>query len=669
MQEKSSTYRKISFYLLVLSLFSLPLAITAYFENASDLVKGASLKFFGGVFIIYACYIIIKKIYENTHKADLLKIDKTFDPFIAFLFIAAVISALFSLNASVSYFGQYYRQIGLITYIYVCLIYLLSSALFKNKENVNRTFLIAETAAIIAAMEAFLQVIGIDILRIQPINVLRPVSTFGNSVFFAEFLVLIFPFSVFNLSQKKSKILKYLFPLILFIGIIISQTRSAYVALLAEFIIILIFYPALFKQVETEYKKKIRFSLLVFASIAVLFIVFGIISSNSLYFQRFETIFSSWDNPRFLLWRDSFELFKSYPLTGTGIAMFPAAFESFYSLELRIADTLRTFDNPHNNFIHILCTMGIFGFIAFVMIIVQAVKVSWKSIISSEKAKKEKVLYLSFLVMFCGYVVYGMTNFDDINSMFYIFVFLAILKSVYNQDKDHNYTGFILYKFKKFIAPIAFIIIIFCIYNFYMTFNELKADRYFRTALELNREGKFTETVNNLNEALKYNPRGWHYRITLASVVYTHVSESASLSKESKENIFNQVLDELNRARKYPFLNSRSDAILSLVYYELGRKSEADSIKKTLLQRDPVSIDYRVQLSRYNYRTDNIYELAENREIISKYAPNFLGDFAVSAMYYMKINDKRVVELNCRKILELEPDNKFALDLLREMGY
>jgi tetratricopeptide (TPR) repeat protein len=100
----------------------------------------------------------------------------------------------------------------------------------------------------------------------------------------------------------------------------------------------------------------------------------------------------------------------------------------------------------------------------------------------------------------------------------------------------------------------------------------------------------------------------------------------------------------------------------------LGRTDEADSIKNTLLLKDPIAVDYRVQLSRYYYRNGNISELAKNYEVISKYRPNTMAEYIAAAMYNMKIGNKDGVIVNCGKILQIEPDNKFALNLLQELN-
>jgi putative inorganic carbon (HCO3(-)) transporter len=648
----------------MLCLIILPLAISTYFENVSDLLKSASLEFFSGAFIIFSCFVIIKSC-KTASEINLF--DKALDPFVLQYFLSAVFSTLFSISPVISFHGQYLRQIGLITFIYLVLVYLLSSNLLRNTQNRKYAFLMMEIVGMITVIEAILQVLKNDPLGLQPQNVVRPVSTLGNSVFFSEFLILIFPFSALNLSQKKNKISRILIPLVLFVGIIISQTRSSYIAVIMEIFVLLICYLLFFKLNNPGFKSKARTYLFIIAGTVTLVFLIGVIFQNNVYVQRFVTIFSQGNNPRFILWKDSFEMAKNFLVTGAGIGMFPAAFENFYSFDLKFADTIRTFDHAHNNFIHTLCTMGLLGLVSYILLIARCISMSLKGLKISGDANENKIFYLAFLSMLSGYIIYGMTNFDDIPAMFYLFIFLGMLKVAYNRDFPESISKINVLNLKVVIIPVILIVIVFCFYNFYLSFNELKADRYYRTSFNLQREGKFTETVNTLNEAIKYNPICWQYRMTLSNVVYSYASETA-LNKQAKDNLLNQVIEEIARARMYPFINSRCDGLLSLVYYGLGRTDEADSIKNTLLLKDPIAVDYRVQLSRYYYRNGNISELAKNYEVISKYRPNTMAEYIAAAMYNMKIGNKDGVIVNCGKILQIEPDNKFALNLLQELN-
>jgi hypothetical protein len=122
----------------MLCLIILPLAISTYFENVSDLLKSASLEFFSGAFIIFSCFVIIKSC-KTASEINLF--DKALDPFVLQYFLSAVFSTLFSISPVISFHGQYLRQIGLITFIYLVLVYLLSSNLLRNTQNRKYEFL------------------------------------------------------------------------------------------------------------------------------------------------------------------------------------------------------------------------------------------------------------------------------------------------------------------------------------------------------------------------------------------------------------------------------------------------------------------------------------------------------------------------------------------------
>ncbi len=645
-------------------MVSVPLAITFYFENPVDLVKKSAFIIMGSFFIIFslALYIDSRGRTENKFTFEL---NKPFDiPVLLFVF-AVILSTIFSINPAVSIFGQYQREIGMITFLYLVLIYFISSGILKEERRFTAFFVVTELLAVFISVYSFIQMAGMDPFGIQQPGQDRPVSTFGNAVFMGGFLTLIFPFSVLNVSAKNNKILKLLFPAVILAGIIISGTRSAYFAVTAEIAAILLVYFLINKKKTAPGDKKQfanRFKILFIASAsaAVLLILYIIIFPNSFLSSRIVSIFYTTDNPRLELWKESFSLFYKYPFTGTGLAMFSSAFEEFYSNRLRLLESSAYFDHPHNNYLFILYSMGIPGLAAYVGILVLAVKRCIKNIFRGDNIES-KIKFTAFLAFITGYCVYGLTNFDDITILLYLFIFLAALRS---QDTGSTKSLSIN---TKFVAIISIPVILLSAFNIYSSINDLKADRFFKLGNNLIKQGKFAEAVYNMNTAIALNDRFTDYKYALAYTVYRQCFASEVISKENKLNMLNQAAQQVEGIKNSHYFINESKALLSLIFYEMERNDEAKALENEVLTKDSVNISYRISLARYYMKKGDYTRAGELMNVVMAIRPKSPDAYLTAAYLHFKTGNLETAKLLCRQILAVEPANQFALKLLSDI--
>ncbi|NOS86420.1 MAG: hypothetical protein HOP31_14880 [Ignavibacteria bacterium] len=666
MDTRTNNLTYIPFYFFVLLIISVPFAITMYFENPVDLVKMSAFIITGSFFVMFSLAIAAE---DNLIKGNSLSfsINKSLDIPVFIFILAAVLSTIFSLNPKVSVFGQYQRQIGLITFIYLAVIYFLSSGMLQDKKRFTLLFSLAEITAVAVSLYSFIQISGNDPFGIQQPGVDRPSSTFGNAVFFGGFLALMFPFSALNISSKNNKIFKVLFPVIILGGIIVSGTRSAYIAVAAEIAVILVIYflvnrnkkgIAEHPQNTGKYIKNILFTT---GGVLLILILYMLIFPESFLSGRILSIFSSSNNPRLVLWQDSFGLFLKYPLTGTGIAMFSSAFEEFYSNRLRFLERSGYFDHPHNNYLYMLYSMGIIGLLAYMGILVQAARRSLINIFKREDLQ-EKIVFMSFAAFIAGYCVYGLTNFDDISILLYFFVFLAALKAA---DAEKTKEVFIS---RKITAIIVVPLILVCSFNIYSSINDMKADRFFKLGNNLIKQGKFAEAVYNMNTAIALNDYYTDYKYALANTVYRQVFSSETMPKETKMNLLNQSARQVEGLKNSHYFINESNALLSLIYYEMDREQEAKMLEGEVLKKDSVNITYRINLARYYIKKGDLRKADELMNVVLELRPKSLDAYLTAAYLNFKQGNIEAAKNYCEQILIAEPGNQFAVKLLNEIN-
>lgn len=637
-----------------------------YFENPVDLVKMSAFIIMGSFFIVFSLAITWEDHLMNGRGLP-FSINKSYDiPVLAFI-AAAILSTVFSINPGTSIFGQYQRQISLITFLYLALVYFLSSGILQDKNRFESLFSIAEILAVIVSVYSFIQMLGIDPLGIQQAGLDRPVSTFGNAVFFGGFLTLIFPFSALNISGKKNNLLKVIFPLIIIFGIILSGTRSAYLAAAAEIAVLIAVYLLMKKKSSFSDKnvlyspKNIKTIFYAAGGVLLVLVLYIFIFPESFLSRRMLSLFSSSNNPRLVLWQESFGIFLKYPLTGTGIAMFSYAFEEFYTNKLRLLERTGYFDHPHNNYLYILYSMGIIGLLAYMSILVQALRRCWVNVLGKESSQ-DKAVFLAFTAFISGYCVYGLTNFDDISILLYFFVFLAALKAADTEKtKEVNLRPVT-------IGAVALPLILVCSFNIYSSINDLKADRFFKLGNNLIKQGKFAEAVYNMNTAIALNDHYTDYKYMLAYTVYRQVFSSETMPKETKMNLLNQAARQVEGVKNSHYFTNESNSLLSLIYYEMDREQEAKMLESEVLRKDSVNITYRINLARYYIKKGDLNKADELMNVVLELRPKTTDAYLTAAYLNFKKGNTELAKNFCEQILAFEPGNQFAVKLLNEIS-
>ncbi len=393
----------------------------------------------------------------------------------------------------------------------------------------------------------------------------------------------------------------------------------------------------------------------------MILVLYMLIFPQSFLTGRVISILSFSDNPRLLLWQESFNIFYKYPVFGTGIALFSSAFEEFYSGRLRILERTGYFDHPHNNFLYMLYSMGVIGLLAYLSIFILAIRICLKNIFS-DNAAEEKITFTAFLVFITGYFVYGLTNFDDISILLYFFVFLAALKAAdKSRTKEISLSS-------KLIAAAAIPVILVCTYNIYSRINDMKADRFFKTGNTLIKEGKFAEAVYNMNTAIALNDYYTDYKYSLAYTVYRQVFSSESMPKETKMNLLNQAAKQVEGIINNHYFNNECYGLLSLIYYEMEREQEARSLELKVLEKDPVNITYRINLARYYMKKGDLVKADELMNTVMQLRPKSLDAYLTAAYLNYKKGNLESARMYCEQILAAEPGNQFALKLLNDIN-
>lgn len=291
------------------------------------------------------------------------------------LIIILLITSLIGINSGISLLGtQPYFQ-GLIVYAYLYLFFL---AISWSKIKFEHWALCLVGSASLVGLLAIKDWVLLNILNFQiPTYAGRIVSTFGQPNFYAGFILLSLPFFYYLLTKRMARWWMRGGFLISSMAIIISQSRTAQFLLSGLMMIWLI--------------KERRFVL----AILVLIIFSSLVFSTGLFWQEIikphlttnpDLTKSSVEN-RVYIWPVAWQLVLQKPLTGYGLENIGQAFQNYFTVQkhalfeenLNIDPVLISLkelniDRSHNYLLDLLLFSGIFGLLAWFILVIMLIK-------------------------------------------------------------------------------------------------------------------------------------------------------------------------------------------------------------------------------------------------------------------------------------------------------
>ncbi|MDI6780846.1 MAG: O-antigen ligase family protein [bacterium] len=225
----------------------------------------------------------------------------------------------------------------------------------------------------------------------------RPRGTLGGPHAFAGCLEVVFPiifsYAFFGNASYQQKIILFIGTLIIFLAIIFSSTRGAWIGIYAAVIVMAILRD-----------KRLLFVVLIATILVPLMFPEKIIN-------RAKTIFivsSDVGNvSRVYQWKGALEIIKDYPLLGTG----PNTFQVFYFQKYIQPDMPeREGTYCHNIFLNTAAEQGLLGIAALLWLLTAGFLIGLKTFKATRDAKQINVLSLGLLGSLVTIVVHGMVD-------------------------------------------------------------------------------------------------------------------------------------------------------------------------------------------------------------------------------------------------------------------
>jgi len=361
--EKNNIYKKTITIILKLLLLSVPLFANKYVYNFR-VNQEAVLRLF--ILVMLATWLV--KII-NTEKYSLQK-TKLDLPLILFTLLL-VLSLFISETKTVSF------QEFIIFFYYILIFFLITNNLNKKTDFnsfIHLFFIISSLVSIYTIMQYY----GFD-PYLSDLHSLT--STIGQKNWISNYLAMIFPvvFSYFLLEQtKKNKIIYFFLLSILYITLMICQSRGIWISISLTLIFaIYTIFKFKFYEIFKKNKKWLFLLLVTFLVITVIYSTDNPLNKSAITVpQRAISTFDEQDpsiNTRLLIWKTTLEMIKDRPIVGSGIGTFKMNYLIYQAEFLKNNPYYIQYSGKakeaHNEYLQMWAEIGIIGLGVFIGII------------------------------------------------------------------------------------------------------------------------------------------------------------------------------------------------------------------------------------------------------------------------------------------------------------
>ncbi len=362
--------------------------------------------------------------------------------FILLFFAINVLSLAWSTSFHLSF-----RAVNNLTFRIILYFLIINS--IDSEKQVNTAVNLLVLAAGLESVYGIIQHFGLDpFLGLNLKGKLNIIGTFGYHNFLSEWLVLVIPLLLYRILFESKKFFSGFVLLTSSVCMVLTQTRSAWLALIISVPFFLIHSAKKNKEIFLKYKKRI-----IAVSLAILvvtgFLMFIPLGKDSpSVVNRIKSSLSlkeSTVKSRIVLWKAGINMIKEKPLLGWGVDTYKYHYldylgkaKSHLTPGEYIAEEA---EDAHNEYLQAWVESGIAGFLLFVSVIVIYFREAFKAIKKCGNSKLS-LLIIAFSAGIIGILIDSLFSFPfhitPIDITIWYIIGLTVASGRINERKNHQ---------------------------------------------------------------------------------------------------------------------------------------------------------------------------------------------------------------------------------------
>lgn len=605
-----------------------------------------SLYFMGGCQVIFVAWLfLILKGKKYQPRLNLVTLALTL------FLIALILSSIFSVDFSKSFWSTFERMTGLLMLIHLFGFFLVLSSVFKTESDWRKIFIVSISVAILVSVISYLDKAGIGVFKLSVIGG----STLGNPSFMGSYLLfnIFLALYLFLKNKGRAKIYSGVAMALMVPTLFLEVNRAAYLSLFGGLVLLFFLYLTFIPR-----RKRFRILgkfLLVVSLIAFLVGAVLLFQSGSFVNKKFIEMTTK---SRFILWQIAWRGFQEKPLLGWGLENFDLIFIKHFNPCAQLLECGGEWwlDRAHNVILDTLVTAGILGILAYLSIFLSAFYVLWR------KYLRNRVGFFAasvFSVLLISYLVQNLTIFDIVSSYMMFFLILGFVGYIANTGKKEK--GSKKFFLKNYHTPLTILLLIALCFTFFkFIIQPLKTDFWVVKAF---RAQDSQERIENYQKALEASPLGkYQIREFFAQISWDFVEKNFSkIPKEVVKKEFNFVIKQLEKTREESFLSFRSILLLSHIHSVYGlidsqKLSLAEKYGREVIELSPTNQQGYWALAQVKiYQHDFVAALSLAEQAI-ELEPRLFTSYELAALIAEKCDNKDKAIEFARKAIEVDPE-------------
>jgi len=534
-------------------------------------------------YVIGAALLILSFVYARKNKNNL---DFFWMPLCTVIlgFVAIkILSGFLGVDSNNSFFGSGVRMDGSLSYIMLAGWLFAAMVFLDGREKWHKAFKILVIVALMSSAFAIIQTFfpaGNSFIAGKADGAgffsYRLIGTLGNPIFFAGYLLPHIFLCLYLFLKEEVKKNRYFWAgvaVFLAMIVVLTQTRGAIASLAITLVILGIIAGIHFFKNKKLFKKLLLFGL---PSLAVMGIIVRLVL-----WAKIKSIFvlAGTAGTRLIFWKIGFLGFFDKWLFGWGPENYNYVFSKFYDPMLLKYSFYETWaDKPHNQFIEILSTMGIAGFVFWAGIIFFALRALWR--LAKAEGGREFLPYLAIGGAIISYLGHIFFSFDTEELRIVIFLILGFI--VFAEAREFHKGE------KKGQSRLIRIITVLCIVAIYSLF--MIGTGTIRAAYDTNR-AHISIINNQYSEALYYFKNLAKIKTPYINNDWEFLSDSVlkadaagQLPQSIEMQILPVVIDGLEKAANGNALNFSYHFRLGQMYNLAGTHLDAKYLDKSVAE-------------------------------------------------------------------------------------
>lgn len=389
---------------------------------------------------------------------------------------------------------------------------------------------------------------------------------------------------------------------------------------------------------------------------------------------------------RLIVWKGALEVFKNYPIFGSGVETFAYSYYKYRPVEHNsVSEWDFLYNKAHNEYLNYLATTGLVGFLSYVFMIGAFLVYSMKYIVYREKAPsqytKYHILYTGLVAGYTSYLIQNIFGFSVVMIALLFYLYPAFVVTLTENAKEFDLSksdNFFVNLFRKLVYNrLVHMGIIFIVGGLVLAFLYTlrlywHADTLYKSGSDYSDAGNPGRAYNDLVRAVDLNFREPIYKAELGyaagSAAVALYQEDATLSGQLRE----RSVEETEKALQISPANLSLWRTAIRTYYQLSTL-DPEFEKKTLEVMDhAISLAPTDAKLYYNKalvlgQAEKFDEAISTMQEALKLKPNYMEAYFYLGYFYEQKKDKENAIKNYEEVLKFDPKHEETLKKLEEL--